>query len=176
MQIRVITKCSYIKQPCHMKTLRLRKHSPSYIVSVNLSFQLSITSQFLFSLCPNIAEIEKEIKFIHALLLLLQSFFSQFFLQFDIPFRSHLIDPLVTLQFFLTYHVLLLQPVITETVSEDISYTHIITRVKATDADEYDSIHFELNGPGAEQFRIDRTTGKNMCKVYSVIFDLITGG
>ena len=54
-----------------------------------------------------------------------------------------------------------LQPLISEIVSEDISSTTIITRVKATDADEYDSIHFELSGQGSEQFRLDRSSG--MC-------------
>ena len=54
---------------------------------------------------------------------------------------------------------ILLQLLISEVVSEDISSTDIITRVKATDADEYDSLTFELNGKGAEKFRLDKFTG-----------------
>ena len=54
---------------------------------------------------------------------------------------------------------ILLQLLISEIVSEDISSTDIITRVKATDADEYDSLTFELNGKGAEKFRLDKFTG-----------------
>ena len=54
----------------------------------------------------------------------------------------------------------ILQPVISETISEDITSVKVITRVKAMDADEYDSLHFELSGPGADQFRLDPSTGK----------------
>ena len=51
------------------------------------------------------------------------------------------------------------QPVISETIPEDITPAKVITRVKATDADEYDNLRFELSGPGAGQFRLDASTG-----------------
>ena len=44
-------------------------------------------------------------------------------------------------------------------VSEDVTPTWVIVRVRATDADEYGSLRYELTGAGAESFFLESNSG-----------------
>lgn len=47
-----------------------------------------------------------------------------------------------------------------EIVSEDVQPSWVILRLKATDADEYGSLHYELTGDNSEHFFLEPNSGK----------------
>jgi len=59
-----------------------------------------------------------------------------------------------------------LQPRYDEIVSEDVLPSWVITRLKATDADEYGSLRYELTGDGAQDFYLEPNSGKYVTLIY----------
>lgn len=55
--------------------------------------------------------------------------------------------------------ICIFQPRYDESVSEDVRPSWVIAHLKATDADEYGSLRYELAGDGAEDFYLDLDTG-----------------
>jgi len=56
--------------------------------------------------------------------------------------------------------------VYSERVSEDVTPSWIIATLKATDADEYGSLRYELSGPGSEHFYLEPNTGMAVIILY----------
>ena len=50
----------------------------------------------------------------------------------------------------------------TAVVSEDVTPSWVIARLKATDADEYGSLRYELTGHGAKDFYIEPNSGRSL--------------